>query len=324
MTVVLNSRELAAADRVEVIHDLVCSGVLPVEIAWDEPSRAEVMFRVATSGRLNFSSAVSHDNQLDRTQRQARADHPPHVFLAMQLSGSSVVTQGPRGVVLHPGDMAVYDSTKPYTVRNSGRTSLHYFQVPRTALVLPTKVLDSVFATTINRHTNDHAAVIAPFFRSLGNSNLLDRPNASRLIAEPAIELFRALIVAQAGGIAPQTTRSEGPAARALVLSVQQFVHDHLGDHDLGPARIAAAHHVSTRHLYATLSRAEISLHGTIQELRLQKCRHDLADPRFAHLAVATIGARWGFVDPSHFGRVFKRRFGSTPYAWRTKGLKDA
>jgi len=71
------------------------------------------------------------------------------------------------------------------------------------------------------------------------------------------------------------------------------------------------------RHLYATLARAGIGLHATIQEQRLEGARRELRDPRLAHLAVATIGARWGFVDPSHFGRLFKRTSGRTPNEWR-------
>ena len=65
------------------------------------------------------------------------------------------------------------------------------------------------------------------------------------------------------------------------------------------------------------MSRAGISLHDTIQRQRLEQCRHDLRDPGTAHLAVATVGARWGFVDPSHFGRSFKAAYGLTPNEWR-------
>ncbi len=81
--------------------------------------------------------------------------------------------------------------------------------------------------------------------------------------------------------------------------------------------RVAAAHHVSVRHLYAALARAGVSLHASIQRQRLEECRRELRDRRRAHMAVATIGSRWGFVDPSHFGRLFKASYGMTPNEWR-------
>ena len=98
---------------------------------------------------------------------------------------------------------------------------------------------------------------------------------------------------------------------------MQQYVRDHLHERDLTAKRIATAHHVSVRHLYATLARAGISLHNSIQQQRLEECRRELRDPRCAHMAVATIGSRWGFVDPSHFGRLFKAAYGMTPNEWR-------
>lgn len=313
MGVVLDSDDLPVADRLEVIHDAVCSGVLPVGIEWDDPARSiECRYRVATAGAVNISSAESTGNRLLRTARQARADHPAQVFLAVQLGGMSVVTQGEREACLRPGDMVAYDSTQPYRIINLGRTALAYFQVPRVALALPQRVVDDVLAVRIRAGTNPLAAVAAPYLRSLARSEVLDRPEAV-LLADPTVELFRAVVTAQHGGAGAVVHPSGAP----LVLSVQQYVRDHLQERDLGAASVAAAHHVSRRHLYATLARAGVSLHDTIRRQRLAACRRDLRDPRSAHLAVATIGARWGFVDPSHFGRVFKAAYGVTPYGWR-------
>ena len=314
MTVVLRSSEIAVEDRVEVITAAIADGVLPVDISWDAaPAAIDVVCTLAVAGELNFSAARSNDNQFRRTPKHAGVQHDPTVFLALQAYGSTVVEQDGKQSRLGAGDMAIYQSTRPYTVTNIGRTGLYYFQVPRSAVALPSRAVDAIAAEPINARTNVLARSAASFFGSLSRDGALDSPNAAALIAPPSIELLRALIAAQVGdhGLARSSLES------SLVLRVQNFVRLHLRERDLTARRIATEHHVSLRHLYGTLARAGVRLHESIQTQRLEGSRRELGDPRQAHLAVATIGARWGFVDPSHFGRVFKAAYGQTPNQWR-------
>jgi len=314
MSLVLRSDDLPPDDRIEIIRDAIWAGVLPVEIDYDRPAAdIEVLCRVSEAGPVNFSSARSTPTMLRRTPGLARQDHEPTVFLAVQVSGTTMVAQGDNQAVLRAGDMAVYDSTRPYTVLNTNRTELHYFQVPRGALALPDGTIDAIAGLRIGPDNNALAAVVAPYFDRLGSTDVLDHPTAAALVAGPSIDLLRALIT---------THLADEPAAAAplqgsLVLRVREYVRTHLADRDLSATTIAAAHHVSVRHLYAELERAGVGLQDTIRALRLQECRRALRDPASAHLTVSGIGARWGFVDASHFGRVFRREYGMTPREWR-------
>ena len=314
MSIVLRSEDMPVVERVDAIHEAICAGVLPVEIRWDRPAdQIDLWCRLATAGPLNFNTARSSDNALWRTARQARSDHEPQVFVAVQGRGSSCISQGDRQTVLRPGDVTIYETTRTYSITNPGLTELHYFQVPRGALALPEGTIDAVAGLRIGPDNNALAAVVAPYFDTLGSTDVLDHPTAAELVAGPSIDLLRALIT---------THLADEPAAAAplqgsLVLRVQEYVRRHLADRDLSAATIAAAHHVSVRHLYAELERAGVGLQDTIRSLRLQECRRALRDPASAHLTVSGIGARWGFVDASHFGRVFRREYGMTPREWR-------
>lgn len=314
MSLRLRITDIPASDRVEFLYDTVWNHVLPVEMTFSpDPADIDVRFRVSQAGPVNFSSARSSANALHRTSSLVRRDHVPQVFLAVQVAGTTVIEQAGNQATLRPGDMAIYDSTRPYTVENRELTELHYFRIARDALALPQLRLDPLLAVRIGADTNPLAAAVGSFFTTLADSSALDRPDAVQAVAEPSIQLVRALLATHAGddGLAA------GPLHASLVLRVQQYVRDHLHERDLTPQRIAAAHHVSLRQLYAVLARAGISLRASIEEQRLEECRRELRDPRFAHLAVATIGGRWGFVDPSHFGRVFKARYGLTPRAYQ-------
>ncbi|KQR17461.1 helix-turn-helix domain-containing protein [Cellulomonas sp. Leaf334] len=314
MSLVLRSDDLPPDDRIEIIREAIWTEVMPVEISYDRPGpQIEVVCRLATAGSVNFSSARSTPTTLRRTPALARQDHDPKVFLAVQVSGTSMFAQGDNQAVLRRGEMAVYDSTRPYTVLNTTRTDLHYFQVPRSELGLPASTLDAVAGLRIGPDNNPLAAVVAPYFDTLGSTDVLDHPTAAALVAGPSIDLLRALITTHLA----DEPLAAAPLQGSLVLRVQEYVRMHLADRDLTAARVAAAHHVSVRHLYAELERAGVGLQDTIRALRLHECRRALRDPASAHLTVAAVGARWGFVDASHFGRVFRREYGMTPREWR-------
>jgi AraC-like DNA-binding protein len=314
MSIVLSSDDMPATDRVDAIHEAICAGVLPVEIRWDRPAdQIDLWCRLATAGPLNFNTARSSDNALWRTARQARSDHEPMVFVAVQGQGSSRISQGDRQTVLRPGDVTIYETTRTYSITNTGPTELHYFQVPRSVLALPSSALDHVLSARIGPDNNPLAAVVAPFLASLGRGDILDRPRAAELMVTPALELVRALVAAHV----QDEDLAREPLDQSLVLRVQRYIAEHLGGRDLSAETIAAAHHVSVRQLYKVLARADIRLSETIRRQRLEACRRELRDDRRRHLAIATISARWGFADPSHFSRVFRSEYGMTPLEWR-------
>jgi AraC-like DNA-binding protein len=53
----------------------------------------------------------------------------------------------------------------------------------------------------------------------------------------------------------------------------------------------------------------------------LAQCQRDLASPILAHRHVSEIAFAWGFNDVSHFGRVFRERYGLSPRDFRTSKL---
>lgn len=61
-----------------------------------------------------------------------------------------------------------------------------------------------------------------------------------------------------------------------------------------------------------------------VRERRLHACRDELAAPGVTGATVASVGRRWGFSDPTNFGRVFKAAYGSTPLEWRLLHQEDS
>jgi AraC-like DNA-binding protein len=111
--------------------------------------------------------------------------------------------------------------------------------------------------------------------------------------------------------IAPATRR------RALLASVQSFIDRRLGDPELSPSAVAAAHHISLRQLYRLFDTQPTGVAGWIRQRRLEQCRGDLLDPAFAHWSVSAIAARWGLMDAAHFSRAFRAAYGLPPAEYR-------
>lgn len=108
-----------------------------------------------------------------------------------------------------------------------------------------------------------------------------------------------------------------GTRQRALLLHIQGFVEDRLGDPELSPATIAAAHRISIRYVHKLFEGMETTVCDWIRRRRLERCRQDLLDPLLGTLPVRGIAARWGLTHPAHFNRTFKAAYGMPPGQYR-------
>src|SRR6185437_7198589 len=104
-------------------------------------------------------------------------------------------------------------------------------------------------------------------------------------------------------------------------LRVHSFIEQHLGEEDLSPGLVAAAHHVSVRYLHRLFEAEDTTVAAWIRRRRLDRCRRDLADPALSALPVSTVAAKWGITDPAHFSRLFRSAYGLPPAEYRRNFL---
>ncbi|MEO3854366.1 helix-turn-helix domain-containing protein [Acrocarpospora sp. B8E8] len=313
MTVIVQTASLPPGERAEVVRDVVCDSVVRIEIDHHRPPEdIDVEVRLSGAGRIGICSVRATSTTIRRTPTLARDDVEPAVFLGLQLSGSSMVIQGGREALLRPGDFALYDTATPYTLLFEHGIDQHFFRIPREALALPSRTLREVTALTLGSG-NPVAELASAYFARLGGSAELRQSTHADLVAEPSIELIRAVIATQLA----DRSLSWAPMEATLNLRIMEYLRTHFADRDLSAARIAAAHNISVRYLYTLLARSGISLGDWIRARRLEESRKDLARPATRSLTIAAIAHRWGFTDATHFSKVFKRAYGMSPRAWR-------
>lgn len=269
--------------------------------------------RLGSVGPIRVCSARATPVTVRRTARMVRDDDERAVFLGLQMSGTNLVTQYDRQSLVGPGNLVIFESDVPYTLHFGQGVGYHSLRIPRRALALTDRALREIAAVPLG--PDDPTARLAfTYFAELASSEDLRRGARAEALVAPSVELLRAVVGCRLDGSGGgRNPRVEAP----LDLRITQYVREHLADPSLSAARIAEAHGISTRHLYAVLARSGVSLGDWIRSCRLAECRRELAEPSGRHRTVAGIGRRWGFVDASHFSRVFRQEYGMSPRDWR-------
>jgi len=97
-----------------------------------------------------------------------------------------------------------------------------------------------------------------------------------------------------------------------MLLSIKQYITDHLDDPALGVELLCHTFHLSRATLYR-LFKEDGGLQSYIREQRLRCCFGQLCTADSPRVKVREIAERWGFDNPSHFHRLFKGNFGIVP-----------
>ena len=254
-------------------------------------------------------SAASHE--VHRTPALIAQASERYFKLNLQLEGTGLLIQDNREALLRPGDLAIYDTNRPYTLAFEEQARMMVVMFPCDALSLPTDYVGQLAAVRMAGSTG-LSGIVGQFIRQLSeNLDVLSGPSGSRL-AINALDLVSTMLHAEMD-IAPDRMKPQA----MLAVSVREYIEANLSDPQLSPASIAAAHFISTRHLHNVFHESGTTVASFIRSQRLDGARRDLQDPLHAGKSVGAVAAQWGFLDAAHFSRTFRDAFGVSPSEWR-------
>jgi AraC-like DNA-binding protein len=95
-----------------------------------------------------------------------------------------------------------------------------------------------------------------------------------------------------------------------------------LSDPELSLEDVAEANGISTRYLQKLFAEEGDTFRAYRLRRRLERARADLLSPLCLSLSITEICFRWGFNDPAHFSRSFRKAFGQSPRACRLAALQ--
>lgn len=300
---------------VDEFTDLVTRLYSPVRIESDRPDAFRGGIRSRALGEVYLNEVKSSQHEIARDEAAVRLFSRDHHFLKVSLlmNGHANSVQGTSSTDFEPGEMIIHDSSKPYTMRLEDEFHMVFLLIPRERFDLPAAAIGDLIGQRIEPGSGVTGTVL-PYFSTLAN-NLpsLTGPAAVRLMSN-TVDLIETLMFSLVGQQAAEPQRGR---KLDLFLQLQAYIDDHLDEPELDPHQIAAANFISTRYLHRLFSDEQTTVSGYIREARLSRCRRDLCDPLLAHQPVSVIAARWGFVNSSHFSRLFRQVVGITPSEYR-------
>jgi AraC-like DNA-binding protein len=231
------------------------------------------------------------------------------VSIAAQVSGQTITSHGERRQVFAPGEIILTDFSSPFQWRAGEASTTMWCRFSYAELCLPAAVIRSaasgLAASPLYELFQAHVLQLHRLFDE-------DIPaSAAESLGSATLELARAAIAT----VGHDDLARNDAANEALVARIEAYVQQHLTDPALSPESIAHAHHISVRQLYKLWSEKELGLAEWIMRGRLEGARHDIANR--GSPGIAAVARRWGFTDPTHFGRRFRTAYGLSPREWR-------
>ena len=290
---------------------LVAESFVPLAAETDHPDTFRGRMRSRVLDRLCIVEVSASGHSVRRTPALVAQPGRRYFKLNLQLEGTGLLIQDDREAVLRPGDLAIYDTNRPYTLAFEEQARVMVVMFPHDSLSLPPDYVGQLSAV---RLAGGHGltGIVGPFIARLAeNLEALSGPSGSRLAAN-ALDLVSTMLHSEL-----DMARDSMKPQVLLATSVREYIAANLADPQLSPASIAAAHFISTRHLHNVFHETGATVASWIRNQRLEHIRRDLRDPLHHGTSVGAVAARWGFLDAAHFSRTFRDAYGESPSDWR-------
>ena len=276
----------------------------------------DVAFRSSTgSGRLldqnlgpiNVSCLNSSAMQY---QRIKPAQHESYFLITLPLQNRIRMQQGQKDVYCERGQVLLQHANEPYVLEYGHENTLWVMKVPSKLLKQhishPENHTASVFDgnTGIGKLLSQNMVLLG---QELLNGHL--NPQQATYYNDFLLQLF-AQVVKQDERVLLSDDTS---VRQAQLLKIQNFIACNLSHSELNPQYVATACGISVRYLHSLFQGLDNTFTRYVQQQRLQAAYQCLqAQPE---RSVSDIVYSCGFNDQSHFTRLFKLTYQTTPLA---------
>jgi len=304
--VVLSTSAVGPARAFEYWRDLICDTFVQLAATPTKPGRFEGRLVHADLGDFEVTTVHAGGQRVRRTSRLIARSHEEYLLASIQTRGHGRVEQGGGVAELAPGEMALYDSTRPYTLHFDDAFEQVVVQMPLRGILAETGLRDARTVTAVKLGANSTAGVVAQFFHSLSRLQQTDPLGAAALAPQGR------------GLMASALTLAAGRVPRSEVLTrqrIQAFLRAHHGDPALTVDDVAQAFLISKRTLYRLFDGTPGGVGSLLRRIRVEHAkallRNDFGRP------LESVALACGFAGERQFYRVFRQETGLTPGQFR-------
>lgn len=310
----MSAGSMSTAQNFSQFRTAVSESFVPLQVTSDRPQPFFGRIRSATADEVHVTEVSASRHTVERTPELIARGDRKYFKLSLMLAGNGLLVQDNREAVLQPGDLAIYDTNRPYSLVFDDDFRNLVIMFPQHMVDLPVDAIAQLTAVRMSGREEGLTGMIVPFLAQMANNLDHVSGTAGVRLTRSAVDLVTTVLAHQL-----DLDRGSGNGHRALAQRIRQYIDTNLASVDLGPTQIAAAHFISTRHLHSVFHEQGTTVSSWIRERRLERCRRDLLDVLIADRPVAAIAARWGFVDAAHFSRVFRAAYGISPSELRSR-----
>jgi len=259
--------------------------------------------------------------QVRRTRPLIRRADLDALRLVLNLRGRSHFTQAGNEALLGRGDLALFDTSMPFVgqrglARPGAVEQLLMVTFPRARLWHQPDAIRSLLSQQIPGR-GGVAGLLRTLIARMSHDTASFDPAQRPALATTMLDLIAML----ATDLLDVEVSQPEARRRIQLLRVQESMACRLGESDLSPSLIAAAHHLSVRALHRLFHEHGLTVSGWLRHQRLERCRRDLENPVLRAVPVHVIGKRWGYLDATQFSRAFRAAYGTSPAAHRDTTL---
>lgn len=261
-------------------------------------------------GHLKLCKLSASSHRVERTPELIKHDDRGFLKVVVQLEGCARLDQNGRSTALTPGSWSIYDTARPYTIANTSAVEQFLVLVPREQVLTPEVDADATLVRQYSARTGIGRLACEQMRAAFAELPTGGSQSADSF-AESIARLIRDSLLERAGQASPLSVKE---ALRDLI---KAYIARNLSDPRLSVDQLAAAFNCTKRNLHKTFGDEETTICNYIWQLRLERCRSDLANPALSARSITEIAYAWGFNSSTHFSRAFKEAYGESPRAYR-------
>lgn len=331
MPTVVATDRLPAQQRAAAWRDAVCETFVRLECRHEGTGPIRGRIDARSDGELHVAQVMNTPLRVERSARHAARATEAFVLASLQLRGRTVVEQAGRRACITPGQLAFYDTARPYTLLMPESSDQFVIHLPRDAVesAVPGGVGSVAQVMEASNPFAQSLLALAP--RLLGeletpNTGMQARTRATAtdllLLALDTLACRTHPCIGGADHVSEAAQASRASAhAEALAMRARELMIQGLCDPDLTPTRIAGSMRISLRRLQEVFQATGETPSECIRNLRLDQALLMLASVAHARRSIGAIAHQLGFADIAHFSRCFRSRFGCAPREHRHRSL---
>lgn len=301
---------IPATNRIELWESHNAKALIPLDIRTMDEEPLEAREVSLGYGSLRFGGVTGSAQVVERSERFIRRNPTDAIAIFFTLRGEALFYHRDGHEIVRPGQAIICEADRPFMRGFSKGLKEMVLTIPREeylelsagqALLKP-RIIDFSQGPASNQQMRALAGLVS--------AALSGQPGYRQCPEGAALDLLQ--ILASGGS---------GETGAGYLAAAHAHIEDHLGDPELGTARIAAAIGISERHLSRIFSEAGEPPANYIRDRRLELARGILTDPARQAVPVGAVALQVGFASQSYFTRAFKAHYGITPLASRREAL---